>query len=49
MDKSLLYRTMALDKARGPEYIASVIAFVASDDGAHMNGSVLRADGGTLS
>ena len=48
-DKSLLYRTMALDKARGPEYIASVIAFVASDDGAHMNGSVLRADGGTLS
>jgi hypothetical protein len=29
--------------------VASVIAFVASDDGAHMNGSVLRCDGGTLS
>jgi NAD(P)-dependent dehydrogenase (short-subunit alcohol dehydrogenase family) len=49
VDTTLLYRTMALDKARGPEHIASVIAFVASDDGAHMNGSVLRADGGTLS
>jgi NAD(P)-dependent dehydrogenase (short-subunit alcohol dehydrogenase family) len=48
-DKSLLSRIMALDTSRGPEHIASVIAFVASDDGAHMNGSVLRADGGTLS
>jgi NAD(P)-dependent dehydrogenase (short-subunit alcohol dehydrogenase family) len=48
-DETLLYRIMALDKARGPEYVASVIAFVASDDGAHMNGSVLRCDGGTLS
>jgi NAD(P)-dependent dehydrogenase (short-subunit alcohol dehydrogenase family) len=48
-DESLLQRIMALDTSRGPEHIASVIAFVASDDGAHMNGSVLRADGGTLS
>jgi meso-butanediol dehydrogenase / (S,S)-butanediol dehydrogenase / diacetyl reductase len=48
-DESLLHRIMALDTSRGPEHIASVIAFVASDDGAHMNGSVLRADGGTLS
>lgn len=48
-DKSLISRVMALDTSRGPEYVASVIAFVASDDGAHMCGSVLRCDGGTLS
>ena len=48
-DKSLLSRIMAFDTPRGPEYVASVIAFVASDDGGHMNGSVLRCDGGTLS
>lgn len=48
-DHSLVHRVMALDKPRGPEHIASVIAFVASDDGAHMNGSVIRCDGGTLS
>lgn len=48
-DKSLIGRVMALDTARGPEHVASVIAFVASDDGAHMCGSVLRCDGGTLS
>jgi len=48
-DHSLLRRIMAFDKPRGPEYVASVIAFVASDDGAHMCGSVLRCDGGTLS
>jgi meso-butanediol dehydrogenase/(S,S)-butanediol dehydrogenase/diacetyl reductase len=48
-DKSLLNRIMAFDQMRGPEHVASVIAFVASDDGAHMCGSVLRCDGGTLS
>ena len=48
-DKGLLRRIMAFDKSRGPEHVASVIAFVASDDGAHMCGSVLRCDGGTLS
>jgi NAD(P)-dependent dehydrogenase (short-subunit alcohol dehydrogenase family) len=48
-DTSLVHRVMALDKPRGPEHIASVVAFVASDDGAHMNGSVIRCDGGTLS
>ena len=47
-DTSLLRRIMAFDKPRGPEYVASVIAFVASEDGAHMCGSVLRCDGGTL-
>ena len=48
-DKSLIHRIMAFDSMRGPEYVASVVAFVASDDGAHMCGSVLRCDGGTLS
>ena len=48
-DHSLLRRIMAFDRQRGPEHVASVIAFVASDDGAHMCGSVLRCDGGTLS
>lgn len=47
-DHALLRRIMAFDKPRGPEYVASVFAFVASDDGAHMCGSVLRCDGGTL-
>lgn len=48
-DQSLLRRIMAFDQPRGPEHVASVVAFVASDDGAHMCGSVLRCDGGTLS
>lgn len=48
-DPSLIKRIMAFDQPRGPEHVASVIAFVASDDGAHMCGSVLRCDGGTLS
>jgi NAD(P)-dependent dehydrogenase (short-subunit alcohol dehydrogenase family) len=48
-DQSLLRRIMALDRPRGPEYVASVIAFAASSDAAHMCGSVLRCDGGTLS
>jgi NAD(P)-dependent dehydrogenase (short-subunit alcohol dehydrogenase family) len=48
-DHSLIHRIMALDKPRGPEHVASVIAFAASDDAAHMCGSVLRCDGGTLS
>ena len=32
-----------------PDMLASVIAMVASDDGAYMNGSEIRADGGGLS
>jgi len=48
-DHSLIHRIMAFDRPRGPEHVASVIAFAASDDAAHMCGSVLRCDGGTLS
>ncbi len=47
-DAKLLHRIMALDRMRGPETVAGAIAFLASEDGAHVNGEVLRVDGGTL-
>jgi meso-butanediol dehydrogenase / (S,S)-butanediol dehydrogenase / diacetyl reductase len=47
-DHKLLYRIMALDRMRGPEAVAGAIAFLASSDAAHVNGEVLRVDGGTL-
>ena len=47
-DLTLLLRATALDKARGPETVAAVIAMLASDDGAHVNGEPIRVDGGTL-
>jgi NAD(P)-dependent dehydrogenase (short-subunit alcohol dehydrogenase family) len=48
VDWSLIQRAMPLDRARGPEVVAGVIAMLASDDGAHVNGEVIRIDGGTL-
>jgi NAD(P)-dependent dehydrogenase (short-subunit alcohol dehydrogenase family) len=48
IDFALLQRAMPLDKARGPEVVAAVIALLASDDGAHVNGESIRVDGGTL-
>jgi len=48
-DKKLLYRIMPLDQFRGPETVASAIAFLASEDAAHINGVALRVDGATLS
>jgi NAD(P)-dependent dehydrogenase (short-subunit alcohol dehydrogenase family) len=48
-DKKLLYRIMPLDQFRGPETVASTIAFLASQDAAHINGVALRVDGATLS
>ena len=48
-DGKLLQRIMPLDEFRGPETAASVIAFLASDDAAHINGEHIRVDGGTLS
>jgi NAD(P)-dependent dehydrogenase (short-subunit alcohol dehydrogenase family) len=44
----LLKRAMPLDKPRGPEVVASVVAMLASADGAHVNGESIRMDGGTL-
>jgi meso-butanediol dehydrogenase/(S,S)-butanediol dehydrogenase/diacetyl reductase len=49
MDGKLLFRAMPLDQFRGPETAASVIAFLASDDAAHVNGERIRCDGATLS
>ena len=48
-DFKLVERIMAIDQARGPETVASTIAFLASDDAAHINGEHVRVDGGTLS
>ena len=49
MDFELIRRVMALDKPRGPETVSGVIAFLASDDAAHVNGEGIRVDGATLS
>jgi NAD(P)-dependent dehydrogenase (short-subunit alcohol dehydrogenase family) len=48
-DIKLLQRILPLDKSRGPETVAGVVAFLASDDAAHINGVSLRVDGATLS
>ena len=48
IDTSLLPRLMALDKPRGPEVVAGVVAMLASEDAAHINGEQIRIDGGTL-
>lgn len=47
-DMKLVMRGMALDRARGPEEVARLIAFLASDEAAHINGEQIRIDGGTL-
>jgi NAD(P)-dependent dehydrogenase (short-subunit alcohol dehydrogenase family) len=44
----LLQRIMPLDRMRGPEHVAGGVAYLASDDAQHVNGEVLRIDGGTL-
>jgi len=46
----LLRRIMPPDGVfRGPETVAATIAFIASEDGAHINGEYIRVDGGTQS
>jgi NAD(P)-dependent dehydrogenase (short-subunit alcohol dehydrogenase family) len=48
IDYSLFDRISPLDEFRGPETVAAAIAFLASRESAHVNGEVLRVDGGTL-
>ena len=43
-DPKLLQRIMPFTGFRGPEVCASAIAFLASDDAAHVNGEYLRVD-----
>jgi meso-butanediol dehydrogenase/(S,S)-butanediol dehydrogenase/diacetyl reductase len=49
VDTQLILRTVALDRPRGPEAVAGVIAMLASEDGDHVNGEFIRMDGGALS
>jgi NAD(P)-dependent dehydrogenase (short-subunit alcohol dehydrogenase family) len=48
-DYDLLTRIQSLSGAKGPEVVAGVIAMLASEDGAHINGEDIRVDGGMLS
>lgn len=48
-DPALIRRVMPLGAFGTPEGIAAAIAFIASDEAAHMNGSDIRMDGATLS
>lgn len=49
MDFSLIPRIDAMQGQKGPEYVASVIALLASDqDGGHITGSEYVVDGGTV-
>lgn len=45
----LMAGAMPLGRMVGPEYAASVIVFLASDDARYINGTEIRADGGALS
>jgi NAD(P)-dependent dehydrogenase (short-subunit alcohol dehydrogenase family) len=45
----LVMRHSPLDEFRGPETVASLIAFLASDDAVHINGEHVRVDGASLS
>ena len=46
-DANLVRRIMSPTGASGPEVVAAAIAYLASDDAAHVVGADLRVDGGT--
>ena len=48
-DTTLLERITPFDTFRPPEDVAGAVAFLASDDSIHINGTALRIDGGMLS
>lgn len=48
IDYGLLDRISPLDEFRGPETVAAAITFLAAPEAAHINGEVIRVDGGTL-
>jgi len=48
-DPTLLKRAIPFVPYVGPEWCASVVAFLASEDACYMNGTELRVDGGALS
>lgn len=48
-DFQLVLRQNTLDEPRGPEEVASLIAFLASHEAAHINGEEVRVDGGACS
>ncbi|MEZ5167419.1 MAG: SDR family NAD(P)-dependent oxidoreductase [Acidimicrobiales bacterium] len=48
IDYTLFDRISPLDEFRGPETVAAAIAFLAATESAHVNGEVVRVDGGTL-
>ena len=45
-DPTILVHLTPLVRYVGPEYAASVVAFLASDDGRYINGAAIRVDGG---
>ena len=47
-NQKLLRKSMFYDEFRGPEVVADTIAFLGSNEAAHINGADLRVDGGML-
>jgi len=48
IDRSLLQRAASLHGIRGPEVVADLIAFLASDEALHISGAEIRIDGAAL-
>ena len=48
VDQSLVHRLLPFHEEGFPADVAAAAAFLASDDGRHVNGAELRVDGGDL-